>query len=78
VARPQVYRWALTDLGRKWAVDALEQCQYVGPAPVPLADYQVQVVKQSIANERVTPESSSARSDTSCSRRARSAGWGPP
>src|SRR5215468_4873566 len=53
--RAGVYRWALTDLGRKWAVDALEQCQYVGPAPVPLADYQVQVVKQSIANERVTP-----------------------
>ncbi len=57
VERPQVYRWALTDLGRKWALDALEQCQYTGPAPVPLADYQVQVVKQSIANERVTPES---------------------
>jgi len=55
--RAQVYRWALTDLGRKWALDALEQCQYVGPAPVPLADYQVQVVKQSIANERVTPAS---------------------
>jgi hypothetical protein len=56
-ARPQVYRWSLTDLGRKWALDALEQCQYTGPAPVPLADYQVQVVKQSIANERVTAES---------------------
>jgi hypothetical protein len=56
-ARPQVYRWSLTDLGRKWALDALEQCQYTGPAPVPLADYQVQVVKQSISNERVTPES---------------------
>jgi hypothetical protein len=56
-ARPQVYRWSLTDLGRKWALDALEQCQYTGPAPVPLADYQVQVVKQSISNERVTPDS---------------------
>jgi len=54
--RPQVYRWSLTDLGRKWALDALEQCQYTGPAPVPLAEYQVQVVKQSIANERVTPD----------------------
>jgi len=53
-ARPQVYRWALSDLGRKWAIDALEHSQYTGPAPVPLADYQVQVVKQSIANERVT------------------------
>jgi hypothetical protein len=57
VGRPQVYRWAMTDLGRKWALDALEQCQYTGPAPVPLSDYQLQVVKQSIANERVTPES---------------------
>jgi hypothetical protein len=55
--RAGVYRWALTDLGRKWAVDALDQCQYVGPVPVPLADYQVQVVKQSISNERVTPAS---------------------
>jgi hypothetical protein len=56
-AKPQVYRWSLTDLGRKWAIDSLEHCQYTGPAPVPLADYQVQVVKQSIANERVTPDS---------------------
>jgi hypothetical protein len=53
--RPQVYRYALTDLGRKWAIEAMEQCQYCGPAPVPLTKYQEQVVKQSIGHERVTP-----------------------
>ena len=32
-----LYRHALTEAGRQWAVDALERCQYTGPAPVPLA-----------------------------------------
>lgn len=33
------YRYALTDLGRDRARQYLEACQYVGPAPVPLAAY---------------------------------------
>ena len=33
------YRYALTDLGRDRARQHLEVCQYVGPAPVPLAQY---------------------------------------
>jgi len=47
-------RYELTDLGRQWALDALTQSRYVGPAPVPLADYQSQVMKQSIELETVT------------------------
>lgn len=41
-------RYALTDRGRDWALDALRQSAYTGPAPVPLAAYQRQVAKQSI------------------------------
>src|SRR5436305_10942957 len=33
------YRFSLTDLGRRRAQDAMAQCGYVGPAPVPLEDY---------------------------------------
>jgi hypothetical protein len=33
------YRYALTDLGRERARQYLDICQYVGPAPVPLAQY---------------------------------------
>ena len=54
------YRYALTDAGRRWAVDALEQCSYAGPAPVPFASWQQQVLKQSIARDRATPESIAA------------------
>ena len=33
------YRYALTDLGRERAMQFLDICRYVGPAPVPLAQY---------------------------------------
>ena len=49
------YRHALTSEGRKWALEALEQSQYVGPAPIPMAEFAKQVTRQSVANERVTP-----------------------
>jgi predicted ATPase with chaperone activity len=51
-----VYRYTLTTLGREWATDALEVCQYVGAAPVPLNRYRDQVLKQSITNETVRAE----------------------
>jgi len=60
-ARRSVYRYALTSEGRSWALDALQQCQYTGPAPVPIERWQEQVVKQSITSDYVTPE---ALSDT--------------
>jgi hypothetical protein len=39
---PVSQRFTLTDLGRMRARDVFEQCRYVGPAPVPLADYAAQ------------------------------------
>ena len=37
------YRYALTDLGRDRAHQFLDICRYVGPAPVPLAQYNAHV-----------------------------------
>jgi hypothetical protein len=54
--RCSTYRYALTGEGRVWALEALGQCQYTGPAPVPLRQWQEQVVKQSITRDHVTPE----------------------
>ena len=54
-ARRSVYRYALTGVGRDWAVEALSQCQYVGPAPVPIDAYRAQVAAQTITNDQITP-----------------------
>ena len=47
------HRFALTSKGRQWVAEALALSQYIGPAPVPLASYQVQVGRQRITNDRV-------------------------
>jgi hypothetical protein len=47
------YRFALTGQGRQFAVEALQQSSYTGPTPVPLEDYQLQVSRQAISNERI-------------------------
>ncbi len=44
-------RYALSDDGRAAAGEAMEQTQYMGPAPVSLAAFQAQVAKQPITNE---------------------------
>ena len=49
-------RYGLTSKGHNWATDALSQCQYVGPAPVPFADFCAQVERQDILKERVNWE----------------------
>jgi len=49
-------RYALTDKGRDWAIEALDWCQYVGPAPVSLEAFRDQVEKQRITHERVGRE----------------------
>jgi hypothetical protein len=49
-------RYALTGKGRDWAIEALDRCQYVGPAPVSLEAFRDQVEKQRITHERVGPE----------------------
>ena len=46
-------RYALTDLGRKWALEALMVSQYVGPAPVTLDQFETQIREQSISHEQI-------------------------
>ncbi len=45
--------YALSEAGRRFAADAYEHNQYIGPVPVPLQDYQARIVDQKITNERV-------------------------
>jgi len=40
----------LTDAGRDRAIEALERCQYAGPAPVTLTEYQAMVRSQSLGH----------------------------
>lgn len=44
-------RYELTESGRAWALEALRQSEYVGPAPVPLHLYVEQVKRQTIRGE---------------------------
>jgi hypothetical protein len=46
-------RYALTERGKHWAIDAIGQNQYVGPAPVSLATYWDRINRQRISNERI-------------------------
>lgn len=46
-------RYVLAEKGRRWAMDALAQNQYIGPAPVSLAAYIDRIQRQRITNERV-------------------------
>ncbi len=50
------YRFLLTELGRQRSREAFEQCRYVGPAPVPLAQYSDQVRLQTVAGIPCTPQ----------------------
>jgi predicted ATPase with chaperone activity len=52
----RVARYSLTDAAKDMAVEAARLCEYAGPAPVPLAQYQMQVKKQSLTNERISIE----------------------
>lgn len=51
-----IMRYALTNAGRRRAAEVLRRCEYIGPAPVPLATYQMQVQKQTITNEIISIE----------------------
>ncbi|HEV3237076.1 MAG TPA: ATPase [Gemmataceae bacterium] len=50
------YRFSLTELGRHRAQDAMKQCAYVGPAPVPLEDYVEQTYRQAVTGISPNPE----------------------
>jgi hypothetical protein len=50
-------RFTLTEKGKQWAQDALQQNQYLGPAPIPLAEYSDRIRRQRITNERIDRES---------------------
>lgn len=56
----QSLRYALTDLGRNSALDSLLRSGYVGPAPVPLADYSRVAMSQTVHGRRVTREAVNA------------------
>lgn len=46
--------YTLTEGGTRWTVDAIGQVGYVGPAPVPLDQFNEQVVHQKLTNEIIT------------------------
>lgn len=50
------YRFNLTELGRTRAFDAMKQCTYVGPAPVPIEDYVEQTYRQAVTGIGCSPE----------------------
>ena len=49
-----ILRYALTNAGKERASEALRVCEYLGPAPIPLEEYQTQVQKQTITNEVIS------------------------
>jgi DNA polymerase III delta prime subunit len=48
--------YGFTDEGSRWAADALQRSQYIGPAPVTLEEYTNQVNLQKVTNEGITFE----------------------
>jgi hypothetical protein len=48
------YRFNLTEAGQERARAAMSACQYVGPAPVPLAEYEQWVRRQGLGNLHLT------------------------
>jgi hypothetical protein len=49
----QEKRYQMAEAGRRRAADALQQSQYVGPAPVSLEAWEERILRQSINNERI-------------------------
>jgi predicted ATPase with chaperone activity len=50
------YRYQITDRGRAMAREAMERSQYVGPAPVPLPQYNVAMRRQPLATSKIHPD----------------------
>jgi hypothetical protein len=49
-------RYALTEEGKHWTIDALRRSGYIGPAPVPFDKFVERVKIQKPTNERITLE----------------------
>ncbi len=50
------YYYSLTEAGLRRGTDCMRQCQYVGPAPVPLSDYVLSVEAQAAGLEPIDRE----------------------
>ncbi len=48
--------FTLSDEGRTRALQALEQSSYIGPAPVPIAEFEAQIRKQELAGDNIDEE----------------------
>jgi hypothetical protein len=48
--------YSMTDAGRKWVLDALNQNRYTGAAPVTIDEFNHQVNLQKLTNEKITFE----------------------
>ena len=46
--------YAVTDEGKRWTLDVMNQSRYAGPAPVTLEEFTEQVNQQKLTNELVT------------------------
>ncbi|HTW46782.1 MAG TPA: hypothetical protein VMD92_02475 [Acidobacteriaceae bacterium] len=46
--------YSFTDEGKRWTLDALGRVGYIGPAPVPLDQFNDQVMHQKLTNEIIT------------------------
>ena len=55
-ANPLDMSYALTEVGKRWVLDALERLRYSGPAPVTIEEFNHQVSLQKITNEVITIE----------------------
>ncbi|MGC1297217.1 MAG: hypothetical protein WA869_19480 [Alloacidobacterium sp.] len=51
---PTDMSYTLTEEGRRWAQDALQQSRYAGPAPVTLDEFTDMIGRQKLANESVS------------------------
>jgi len=47
-------KYTFTEAGQRWALDALKQLRYTGPAPVTIEEFSEQVNLQKITNETIT------------------------
>lgn len=46
--------YGVTEEGRRWTLDILQQSRYAGPAPVNLDDFTAQINQQKLTNELIT------------------------